>query len=82
MATFKLSEHAWQMIACIFGAGPCAWLYCKAVGECSAIGAVLKLRFFHHPGIDEALKNVIAGCALGLTREPGAAPSPMEASAR
>ena len=78
-ATFELIEHARQMIACIYGAGPCARLYGTTIGQFSAIGAALKLRFIHLPGIKEALKNVIAGCALGLTREPDAAPSPMAA---
>ena len=32
-ATFEVIEHARQMIACIYGAGPCARLYSTTVGN-------------------------------------------------
>ena len=80
MATFELIEQARRMIPCMDRADPCARLYSNTVGKFSEIGAALKLRFIHHPGITEAVKNVIARCAPGLTLKPDAAPSPTAAA--
>ena len=80
--TFEVIDHARQKIACIYGGGPCARLHGTTIGQFSAIGAALKRRFKHLPGIKEAPRNVIAGCAPGLTLKPDAAPSPIAADVR
>ena len=76
-ATFEVIEHARQMIACMYGAGPCAGLYSATVF--CAIGAALEPRFIHRARSREVLEHVIAWGAPGLPREPDAAPSPVAA---